>query len=65
MGIKYSQSESQELMKKLLANVAVADNITNRYISSAQMYLLLLLKTPILMMRKILPLARSNAPKKL
>ena len=30
MGIKYSQSESQELMKKLLANVAVADNITNR-----------------------------------
>ncbi|MDD3014950.1 MAG: DUF3114 domain-containing protein [Lactococcus chungangensis] len=30
MGIKYSQSESQELMEKLLANVAVADNITNR-----------------------------------
>lgn len=26
MGIKYSQSESKELMKKLLANVAVADN---------------------------------------
>ena len=30
MGIKYSQSESKELMKKLLANVAVADNITSR-----------------------------------
>lgn len=30
MGVKYSQSESQELMRKLLANVSVADEITNQ-----------------------------------
>jgi hypothetical protein len=38
MGIKYSQSESKELMKKLLANVAVADNITSRLSKGAVIF---------------------------